>query len=215
MSLAYPLARALPVTTVAAISILIGRGKEIGRIGLLGMVLIFFGCIILPLPRLRGLRLADYTSAVFLMAIVAAVGTTAYTLIDDTALRQLRTNPSLPLNNTQTTLLFISLQMLSTSILLTLIMLGRLSERRRAIQLLRSRRLLLSSVVTGIVIMATYGLVLASMALVRNVSYVSAFRQLSIPIGALMGLVLENEARFRPKLADIIITVGLILVGIG
>ena len=113
-------------------------------------------------------------------------------------------------------ILFISLQMLSTAVLLVFASLIRASERQQAAQLVRSRRNLLSGMVTGIVIMATYGLVLASMAYVRNVSYVSAFRQLSIPIGALFGLALANESRYRPKLAGItIITFGLILVGLG
>lgn len=64
--------------------------------------------------------------------------------------------------------------------------------------------------------MATYGLVLAAMAYVSNVSYVAAFRQLSIPIGAVLGLTLQNEPRYRPKLLGIgIVSVGLVLVGIG
>lgn len=216
MSLAYPLARALPVLAVAAISILIGRGAEIGRVGLFGMLLISVGCIILPLPRFRGLRLRDYTGLVYVMAIVAAAGTTAYTLIDDAALRHLRTEAALPLNSTQITLLFIALQVLSTAILLGLVSLSRRSERRRLASLAHNRQNLLSGMLTGVIIMATYGLVLASMAYVRDVSYVSAFRQLSIPIGALLGLTLQREARYRPKLAGIaVISIGLILVGIG
>lgn len=216
MSLAYPLARALPVLAVAAISILLGRGAEIGHIGLVGMLLISIGCIVLPLPRFRRLKLSDYVGLVYVMALVAAAGTTAYTLIDDTALRQLRTQAGLPLNNTQITLLFIALQALSTAILLGMISMVRYPERQRLIVLSRNRRKMLSAMLTGVIIMSTYGLVLASMAYVRDVSYVSAFRQLSIPIGAVLGLALANEARHRPKLAGIvIITAGLILVGIG
>jgi drug/metabolite transporter (DMT)-like permease len=216
MSLAYPLARALPVLAVAAISILIGKGAQIGRIGLLGMVLITFGCIILPLPRFRGLRLGDYTSIVYLMAIVAATGTTAYTLIDDAALRQLRTVAGLPLSTARITLLFIALQALSTTITLGLFSLVQASERRWLAALVRDRQQLVSGMLTGVFIMATYGLVLASMAYVRNVSYVAAFRQLSIPIGAVLGLTLQHEARYRPKLVGIaVITIGLLLVGLG
>jgi drug/metabolite transporter (DMT)-like permease len=78
------------------------------------------------------------------------------------------------------------------------------------------RALLLSAALTGVVIMSTYGLVLASMAYVTNVSYVAAFRQLSIPIGAIFGLTLLKEPRYPPKLLGIlIISTGLLLVGIG
>jgi drug/metabolite transporter (DMT)-like permease len=216
MSLAYPLARALPVLAVAAISILLGRGAEIGPIGLTGMVLITAGCIILPLPHFRRLKLDDYANGVYLLAIVAAVGTTAYTLIDDAALRQMRTVADLPLTTTQITLLFIALQALSTTIMLGLVVLVRSSERQRLLKLAHNRRSLVSGMLTGIFIMATYGLVLASMAYVRDVSYVAAFRQLSIPIGAVLGLTLQREARYRPKLVGIVvISVGLILVGVG
>jgi drug/metabolite transporter (DMT)-like permease len=216
LSLAYPLARALPVLMVAAISILIGRGQQIGGIGLLGMVLISFGCIILPLPRFRGLRLRDYRSAVYHMAVVAAIGTTAYTLIDDSALRQLRTAADLPLTSTQTTLLFIALQALSTTIVLGLVSLARSPERRRLAAMVHNRQQLTSGMLTGVFIMATYGLVLVSLAYVRNVSYVAAFRQLSIPIGAVLGLTLQQEPPYRPKLVGIIIiSVGLIMVGVG
>jgi drug/metabolite transporter (DMT)-like permease len=216
MSLAYPLARALPVLAVAAISIVIGKGAQIGGIGLLGMVLITLGCIILPLPRFRGLRLGDYTSTVYLMAVVAAMGTTAYTLIDDATLRQLRAVDELPLSTTNITLLFIALQALSTTIMLGLVSLARPSERRRLAALAGDRRRLALGMLTGVFIMATYGLVLAAMAYVRNVSYVAAFRQLSIPIGAVLGLTLQHEPRYRPKLLGIaVISVGLVLVGIG
>jgi uncharacterized membrane protein len=51
---------------------------------------------------------------------------------------------------------------------------------------------------------------------VTNVSYVAAFRQLSIPLGALFGMVLLNEPRYVPKIIGVVIIfLGLTLVGIG
>jgi uncharacterized membrane protein len=50
---------------------------------------------------------------------------------------------------------------------------------------------------------------------VTNVSYVAAFRQISIPLGAVLGMVFFNEPRFKPKIIGItVIFAGLILVGI-
>lgn len=216
ISLAYPLARALPVLAVAVISLLLGKGEEIGRLSLIGMGLISVGCLILPLPHFRRLRLRDYADGVYLMAIVAAVGTTAYTLIDDSALRQLRTATSIPLTTTWVTLLFITLQVLSTAVMLGVATAINATERQRLGAILRNRPLWLAGLLTGVVMMATYGLVLASMAYVRNVSYVAAFRQLSIPIGAVLGMTLQKEARHRPKIIGIVvISIGLIFVGIG
>jgi drug/metabolite transporter (DMT)-like permease len=69
---------------------------------------------------------------------------------------------------------------------------------------------------TGVGIYLTYGLVLVSMNFVNNVSYVATFRQLSIPIGALFGMVLLREPRYNPKIIAVaMIFIGLILVGLG
>ena len=216
ISLAYPLARALPVLFIAAISLLLGNGNDIARISLIGMILIIAGCIILPLRNFRQTRLRDYFGSVYLMAFIAALGTTGYTMLDDQALRLLRSNPHVLLSTTNTTLLFIAFQVGSTAIMLGIVTLLYRPERELLQRMLKNRSLVLTGLLTGVVIMATYGLALAAMAYVTNVSYVAAFRQLSIPIGAMMGLILQGEARYRPKLIGIaIVSIGLILVGLG
>lgn len=215
ISLAYPLARALPVLLIATISLMIGRSAEIGRLGLVGMALITIGCIILPLPHFRNMRPRAYLNIVTVMALIAAAGTTGYTLIDDQALRQLRDTSAIRLSKSEITLLFISLQTASTALMLGIGTLIYRPERQQLKGLLNNRSLITAGLVTGIVITATYGLVLASMAYVTNVSYVAAFRQLSIPIGAVLGLTIQREPRYRPKIAGIVIvSIGLILVGV-
>ena len=214
ISLAYPLARALPVLLVAIISLLWHNSGEIGPLGWIGMGLITAGCIILPLPHFRQFKLTAYLNGIIFMALIAAVGTAGYTLIDDQALRQLRT--VLPLSNGQVTLLFIGLQISSTALMLGLGTLLQQAERKQLRQILQTRPLLFAGFTTGLMIMSTYGLVLAAMAYVSNVSYVAAFRQLSIPLGALMGLIWQQEPAYLPKLTGIgIVSLGLILVGIG
>ena len=216
ISLAYPLARAMPVLMIALISILLGRGGQIGGLGLLGMGLITVGCIILPMQTFQQMHWRNYVDVVTLMALVAAIGTTAYTLIDDQVQRQLRETPALMLDAQDATLLFISLQTISTAVMLGLGTLLLKSERRLLPGMLRNRSLLLMGMLTGIVVMGTYGLALAAMAYVTNVSYVAAFRQLSIPIGALLGFTIAHEPRYRPKLWGIgIVTLGLVFVGMG
>jgi drug/metabolite transporter (DMT)-like permease len=216
ISLAYPLARALPILFVVAVSLSLGHKDDIGGIGLVGMVLITAGCIILPLPHFQKVRWRDYWDMVYLMALIAAIGTTGYTLFDDQALRQLREISALQLSNGEITLLFISLQTISTAFMIGLGTIFYRPERRQLLAIFQNRSLIILGLVTGVFIMATYGLVLMSMAYVTNVSYVAAFRQLSIPIGAMLGLTLQHEPRYLPKLIGIgIITVGLILVGIG
>ncbi len=216
ISLAYPLARAIPVLLVALISILVGRGGEIGRLGFLGMMLIFLGCVVLPLPHFGTVRLRDYFDIVYLLAVVAALGTVAYTLLDDQALRSLRASPVLQLSILEITLLFISLQAISTALMMGTATLFVTAERHHAKEILHNRSAIVTAATTGVVIMTAYGLVLASLAFVSNVSYAAAFRQLSIPIGALLGMTVQREPRYRPKIVGIgVVTVGLVLVAIG
>lgn len=216
ISLAYPLARALPVLMVAAVSLLWGNGGQIGTIGLIGMVLITIGCIMLPFPSFERIQLHEYFSVVYLFAFIAAIGTTGYTLLDDQALRLLRSSADIQLTHQQLTLLYIAFQTTSTFLMAAIALLFLPHERRNLIEVVANRPQFLTGCLTGVIIMATYGLVLAALAFVTNVSYVAAFRQLSIPIGAILGMTLQGEPRYRPKLAGIlIVSFGLILVGLG
>lgn len=216
ISLVYPLARAIPILLVVAVSFALGRGETMTPLGLAGMLLIVLGCFILPLPTFRQLQIRHYVKYTYLMVLVTAAGTAAYTLIDDEALRQLRQSPAIALTDTEVTLLFIALQVAGTAVMMSLASLLFARERQQFRLVLGQRRLLFSAALTGIIIMSTYGLVLASMAYVTNVSYVAAFRQLSIPIGAIFGLTLLKEPSHPPKLLGLlIISTGLVLVGIG
>ncbi|MFT5194578.1 MAG: drug/metabolite transporter (DMT)-like permease [Cellvibrionaceae bacterium] len=216
ISLAYPLARALPVLMVAGISLTAGNGGDIGRMGLFGMVLITIGCVMLPFPHFKRMRLQEYFSVVYLFALIAAIGTTGYTLLDDQALRLLRESTDIQLTHRQLTLLYISFQTASTFVMAALAIGFMPHERRNLVDILQNRQLFFTSALTGVVIMATYGLVLAALAFVSNVSYVAAFRQLSIPIGAVLGMTLQGEPKYRPKLVGIaIVSIGLIFVGFG
>jgi len=50
---------------------------------------------------------------------------------------------------------------------------------------------------------------------VSNVSYVAVFRQLSIPLGAIFGIVFLKEPRYLPKTIGITaIFLGLVLAGV-
>ena len=216
ISLAYPLARSLPVLMVAGFSLMLGHRTEIGNLGLVGMLLITMGCIMLPFPRFQRMRWREYMNIVYIMAFVAAIGTTSYTLIDDYALARLRAW-LLPQQSVQSiTLLYMALQITSTALMMGIGTLLFPSERRQLRQILQPPRQIALGLATGLVIMATYGLVLAAMSYVTNVSYVAAFRQLSIPIGAVLGLTIQGEPRYLPKLLGVgIVSLGLVLVGVG
>lgn len=214
LSHAYPLARSLPVVLVALVSVALGRGSQIQPLAYLGFAIVTLGCILLPLPRFRDIQLKSYRQKWVLFALLAAICITAYTLLDDQALRMLRSLPGAPLSNLGWSLLFVELETISLSIFLTIFLLLWGPERKILTQA-RGKEWRLAGLM-GFIITATYGLVLLAMAYVSNVSYVFAFRQLSIPIGAVLGILVRKEAATPPKLVGIsLVVAGLILAAIG
>jgi len=214
LSHAYPLARSLPVVLVALISLALGRGDQIHPQANVGFVAVTAGCILLPLPKFSDFHLSQYRQKWILFALLAAVCITGYTLLDDQSLRILRSLPATPLSYFGWALLFGELEAISISLLLTVFILSWVPERRVLWQASRSDWRI--AALTGLIITATYGLILLAMAYVSNVSYVLAFRQLSIPIGAALGMLVRKEAVYPPKLVGIgIVVVGLILVAMG
>lgn len=211
LSVVYPIVRGLPVLLVALLTRILNTGEPIGLWGLSGMLLIALGTVILPLRKVGDIRLCTYLNRSFLFALIAALGTTGYALIDDAALRLLRNTPGLTLASWQQALIYACLEGLATFLWLLPFIAGRAEGRAQTREILSAH--LLQMLLTGAGIVLTYGLVLISLAFVTNVGYVVAFRQLSIPLAALLGITFLNEPRPVPKLAGItILFLGLILV---
>ena len=63
---------------------------------------------------------------------------------------------------------------------------------------------------------ATYTLVLISLGFVSNVSYVVAFRQISVPLGTVLGILILKEPAYVSKYIGVVVVfAGLVLVGTG
>ena len=90
ISVAYPLAKAMPVLFIPAVTMTLCLGKQLGGGALLGMLLVSSGCIILPMPSFLSISLRNYWNKGFLYIFIAALTTTAYTIIDSEALKILR-----------------------------------------------------------------------------------------------------------------------------
>lgn len=179
-----------------------------------GIILVVGGCFLIPLQRFSDLRLKNYFNATCGLALLAAFGTSGYSLLDDEALRVLRTNPQIMIGNTWVTILYAFFEALWASIWLLLFVVasrkGRLGIKK---ELCYNKK---NGVLAGIAIQLTYGIVLISMAFVDNVSYVVGFRQLSIPLGAALGILVLKERLYPPKLAGVIIMfTGLMLLAVG
>ena len=213
MSIAYPLARSSPVIVVMIVSILLGRGSEVSWLCTIGIVMVVGGCFLLPMKFFRDFRVSNYLNATCLFALIAALGTAGYSLIDDQALRTLRAMQVNVGSNINTTMTYAFWEGCSQVIWLALFVLFSGERKSVKIVIAKHRK---PALLAGVAMYFTYTLVLISMAFVKNISYVVGFRQLSVPLGALMGIMLLKEPRPLPKLIGVaIIFAGLVLIGFG
>lgn len=214
LSIAYPLARSFPVIFVTLFTFFFSDRVSISWLFCLGMLLVVGGSFVLPMPRFSTINWRKTLNHTSLMALAAAFGTAGYSIVDDRALTLLRQALGAASGNTALTVSYAFLEGISASIWLGVYVLGKRKERQNF-------RFALDHELTragffGFIIYLTYTLVLLAMAYVTDVSYVVAFRQLSIPVGALMGILILKEPRHRPKFVGVgIMFLGLVLIGIG
>ena len=212
ISTVYPVARSLPVILIPLVSAFTGKASGLGWLYVPGAVLIVAGCLFLPLENRSSLKLSRYASKSFLFALLTAMGTTGYSLIDDTALEILRgVEGATPFAASVT---YIVLQSFSNVTWLALLTVSSRRLRRSVPNTFRTKKRM--AAITGVGIYATYLLVLIAFAFVRHVSYAVAFRQLSILLGALSGIIFLKEPAGRLKIAGLAaIFAGLLLVVLG
>lgn len=212
ISLAYPILRALPVLWVPLVGGLLGYGAPLSALAIIGMITIAAGCMIMPLIALNRALLRQYIRLPFLFVLLAALGTTAYSIMDSQALAWLRGAEAFsPL---ETALFYIAFENLA--ILVFLILHVFFSRRERAnLREIRQKSLrypLLSGPTTTV----AYLLVLLAMQIASNVSYVVAFRQISILFGVLLGVLVLKERVTRYKLIGTsLIFAGLVFAALG
>jgi drug/metabolite transporter (DMT)-like permease len=214
LSVVYPLARSGAVVFVVLLNVLLGRGGQLGSTALGGMALIVLGGFLLPLRRFGDVRLARYLMPATGLALLAALGTAGYSIVDDEALRLVRTVPGLAASPMMATAVYSFFEGVASSLWLG----GLVVTRRRGRAELREvwRAQAGPAALTGVGIYAGYTMVLVAMGFVSNVSYVVAFRQVSVPLGALAGVLALHDPPHAPKLAGVAIMFsGLLLVGLG
>lgn len=208
VSVLYPIARALPVVLVPLLSIALLGSRVLDIVDGIGMALVVVGALCLPLSHPQARRLSTYLTPAMGFALLAALGTVGYSLIDKQALGLMQGAGHSGLTAGAVFMVLQALATLAWAIPL-LVMLP--AERRRLPALRRQGLPML--VATGLMMTATYGLVLVAMALTEEVSYVVALRQLSIPVGVLMGVLwLKEPASTAKALGTLAMLAGLVLV---
>ncbi|MGO1659321.1 MAG: EamA family transporter [Marinobacter sp.] len=213
LSVVYPLARSSPLLILLVGTLFLGTADTITGAAVAGIVLIVAGCIVLPMQRFQDFHLANYRNLATLFALLAAASTAGYSLVDNTAtahMREVLTGIAL---DAEVALVFVILQAWSALIWLSIGLSLQATERRLLRQLISNWR---STMAAGVLILGTYALVVWAMAYADDVSYVVAFRQISIPIGVALGWYFLEEPLHLPKILGVlIILAGLLLVVLG
>jgi drug/metabolite transporter (DMT)-like permease len=209
LSISYPIARSLPVILVPLATILIGRGELLGKWFIAGAVLILAGGALVSLEEIHPLGERRLLQGALPMAVLAAIGTTGYSMVDDRALRIIRSGLGEAYGTIPITLVYAFLEGLACTLWLGIfVLLGRKSSRGTRVHFGWAAA-------TGVLMYLTYGMVLLAMSYARDISLIVAFRQVSILIGAFMGFVLLKEAAHRVKVLGLaILFTGLIFVAL-
>ena len=207
VSLAYPLARALPVIFTALITTIFGIGARPSVLALFGMLIISFGCILMPMKNFGDLHWKNYCNRAIYGIILAAIGTTGYTIFDSEGLRIFSQYQQLSRWHNALGYYFLRESMLFLS--LCIFVLAIPYERQFLTKKLFCHP---HPYFAGIFATLAYLLVLMATGMVTNVSFVQAFRQMSLPVGMLLGVLFLKEKCAMPKLVGITLIIGGLII---
>ena len=200
----------IAVLIIAAITIIFGLGKTPSLPALGGMVIITAGCLLMPLKNFRDFALSRYFNKTIFFILLAACGTTFYTIFDSSAMklvREIRGELSII-----DTLSYLFLMEAGLSVGEFIFVMSNKQEKAILKELLKAP---LSPVIAGLSGSAAYALILTAFAFVTNVSFVQAFRQMSLPLGFFAGVLILHEKASKPKLLGLILIVtGLVLIAL-
>ena len=195
ISLAYPTARALPVFFTVLVTSLCGWGKSLTVLTWFGMMIIFSGCMLMAFSN-SPVSVSTREKISFIKKglpgiMLAALGTTAYTIIDSFGIKAMMefaadSNKFLAAGTYSCMREFPAFLFLSSGCLLRTVM---HKDKGVFTGLMKSYHPYLA----GVFAAGAYVLVLLAMNDVTNVSYVQAFRQLSLPFSAFLGYYILKE----------------------
>lgn len=208
ISLIYPLVRALPVVMLAVITLTAGIGKPFGIPALCGMVIIAAGCVIMPFRSFRNITFKGLNVIALLFILLAAIGTTGYTLCDSQALNQIAKEGKVSNVCTLGYLFLIQIGLTLGEVPLVVFD----PVERKAFRNFCGKAFLYPAA-AGICCTCAYALILFAMQHVTNVSFIQSFRQLSLPLGFFAGGIFLHEKNSGTKTTGLIlILAGLLIV---
>ena len=208
ISMAYPMVRALPVLFTAILTMTLGLGKTPGVLACCGFAVVASGCFLLPQKHLKDLfTLKNLDKKALIPILIAACGTTGYTLMDS-----LGTVPFKACS--------VSGNLITVGAYLCLVQIGIalglapvvFCSGREIVELRRKCLLSPWPWLCGIFSTTAYFLVVTAMGYVDNVTFIQVFRQASLPVGVAAGIIFLHEKISVPKIAGTALVVaGLVM----
>ena len=199
LSVVYPVARSAPLFVAVAGALFLG--EPLTLTGIVGILLVLAGVYIINLKSLHLTNLLEplhgFSGPAFGFALIAAIGTTAYSLSDKVAVT--RVDPIL-----YAFWLEIAITIALAPIVIQKRGLGTLATEWGCAW----KKITLS----GVLMRGGYLMVLIAMTL-APVGYLLALRQISVVIGALLGVALLREGYGAPRLlGSAIIFIGVYII---
>ncbi len=164
--------------------------------------------MLVPLTNFRQMTLGSYLNVGVFWALIAALGTTGYSVVDKEALSLLTGQASEILNDQYSAIFYLGVQFWAIGIptLVWCLVAGKPDEIKTAWQIRKTASM------AGVMMASTYGLVLFAMTMTDNVSLVVALRQISIVFGLFMGIWFLSEKWYLTRgLGVTSIVAGIIL----
>lgn len=200
-TIVYPVARSLPVIFVAFGDIL--RGRDLTGLGWVGIFLVAFGCVLVPLRTWGDFSFRRYFNKTSLLMLSAALGTVGYTMLDKLASEVVQQGPA---TAARYGYMYFAISFLPYVGFLEISRSGNPRKKTNGWKL---------PILAAALSFGAYWLVLWAYQLSAYASYIVAFRQFSIVIGAILAFVIYKEQGVAIRLLGaLLITAGLVTIAV-
>jgi drug/metabolite transporter (DMT)-like permease len=198
-TIVYPVVRSLPVVFIGFIDVL--RGRYLTPLGWLGITFVVAGCALVPLRSIREIRLSHYLNRTTLWMLLGAAGMVGYSVLDKIAAEVVQQGPA---TAARYGYFYFAIS------LIPYLFLMRTFKSQRQDPGTDDWKLAIIAAVLGF---TGYWLILWAYQLSPYASYIVAFRQFSIVIGAVLAFIIYKEQGVKVRLSGaLLIASGLVLI---
>jgi drug/metabolite transporter (DMT)-like permease len=195
----YPVVRSLPVIFLGFADVL--RGRYLTPLGWLGIAFVVAGCALVPLRSIREIRLSRYLNHATLWMLLGAAGMVGYSILDKIAAEVVMQGAA---TAARYCYFYFAISFLPYLLLMRTFKSGRQDPGSDDWKL---------AVIAAALGFAGYWLILWAYQLSPYASYIVAFRQFSIVIGAVLAFIIYKEEGVRVRLSGaFMIASGLVLI---